>query len=453
MISATGTAGSGGTTDSGKELSSSGRWLSVVILGMLYFVAMLDRQILALLIPPIKADLGLTDVQVSLLQGVAFALFYVLAAIPIGWAVDRYSRRMIIWVGVTFWSIAATCCGLAQSFWQLFAARAGVGAGEASLTPATFAIMADLFPPSRLSTALSVFVIGGTVGTGLAFLVGGPLVGMLLDAGARTLPLLGEVKAWQLVFIITGVPGMLLAFLVFLLPETRTRSLPLSATDMTEPGFGALFRHMRPHARFYLAHNLGFALVQAGIVAIQMWTPTFLSRIHGWSLKDAGLWLGVAQIVAPLLGLMTHGWIVDRMFRRGILDAHLRWFRVLSLCAAPLLAAAYLAPAGWMTILGFGLVYFLTISCASIGPAALQIATPRPLRGRASALYVLATGLVGAAGGPFIVAAMTDYVFGDETRLGPAIACAGILLMLSASLLFTSGLGAMRRAVAAAGNG
>lgn len=191
---------------------------TLAILVLLSALSLLDRQILNLMVEPIKRDLALTDFQMGLIQGLAFALFYALAALPLGWAVDRWSRRWVIWSGVTLWSLAASCCGLAQSFGQLLLARLGVGAGEAALNPAAYSLLSDLYPPQKLTSAMSVLMIGSTLGGGLSIAVGGAVIGMAEAGGIFRLPLLGELRPWQFVFIVTGLPGLLAALLAFVIP-------------------------------------------------------------------------------------------------------------------------------------------------------------------------------------------------------------------------------------------
>jgi len=196
--------------------SSTYQWYVVVICMVAYILSFVDRQILSLMIEPIKADLMLSDTQFSLLQGLAFSLFYAIMGLPIAALADQKSRIKIIATGIAFWSLATAACGLSKNFIQMFIARLSVGAGEAALSPAFYSIVADLFPKDKLGRALGVYAIGAFIGSGLAFLIGGYVIGLLKDVSFVALPLIGEVKTWQLTFMIVGLPGVLLALLMVL---------------------------------------------------------------------------------------------------------------------------------------------------------------------------------------------------------------------------------------------
>jgi hypothetical protein len=244
--------------------------------------------------------------------------------------------------------------------------------------------------------------------------------------------------------VIAGLPGVVLAFIMFLIPEPPRR---VQHGAPIERGFADAFRFMSKRPRFFVGHNLGFGLVQAAILALQMWNPTYFARVYGWSPARAGLSLGVAQLTASVLGLTIHGAIVDSLFRKGIKNAHLLWFVWMCLLAIPVAVCAYTVASGWVTITLYGVFYFLLISCPSVGPAALQIVTPGHFRGKVSSLYVLAVGVIGAAGGPSIVAAITDFVFHDESKIGWSMAIAAATTLFLAALLFCMALRPMRAAV------
>ena len=165
-------------------------WYGVFVLFLLYGLSIVDRLIISLLVGPIRSDLGISDFQFSLLQGVAFGIFYATFALPIGALVDRYSRRKLIFWGVFVWSLATLACGAARSYLQLFLARIGVSAGESTLSPAAYSMLADSFPPQRLTTAMTLFSLGGFVGYGLAYILGGTIITLASAGGSISLPLL-----------------------------------------------------------------------------------------------------------------------------------------------------------------------------------------------------------------------------------------------------------------------
>jgi MFS family permease len=427
---------------------AEGAWRAVAVLTLLYWFGTLDRQIAALLLPVIKADLALTDLQISLLQGLAFGLFFMLFSPLMGWLVDRYSRRMILLVGIIGWSLSAISSGLTRMFNGLFAARAGVGAFEASINPSAYAMLSELFPPKKLSLPLSLFVLGGNLGSGMSFVLGGAVIAWVAASPPITLPWFGTLAGWQFAFVVTGLPGLFLAPLLFLIPESRAHQ-ERRDKGIVASSFGDLLRHYKRFPFFYFAHGVGFALIMAFVVGLQSWNATFLSRIHGWELSDIGYWMGLSQIGVAVIGLAVHGWAVDRLFASGHRDAHLSYFAVMCALALPCAVAAYLVDSGTKMLLLYNLAYFFLMSFASIGPASLQIATPTILRGKASSIYMVGVSIIGTVLGPIVVATFTDKLFGDEQMLGMSMALFAALTTGLAGTLFFAGRSAMRRAISA----
>lgn len=421
-------------------------WLTVAVLFVLYIRSLADRYLMALMVEPIKADLGLSDTQISLLQGPAFAILYCLCAIPVGVLLDRSSRRWVLFGCIVVWSAGAAACGLAASFAMLALARSSVGAGEAGYTTGAYSIIGDSFSTERVSLAMSIFVMGGVMGAGIVFMLGGPLVSAVLDGAISHWPGMGGFKPWQQAFIVTGVPGILTALLVFLFPEP-----PRHAAAGTAPaggGYGAALAYMKANARCFVGIIFGIGLVYTVTIALQLWSPTYLARNYGWTPAQTGIALGVAQLLAAL-SLPVHGWAVDRLFRSGRKDAHLLWCLVTLLVAAPIAIAAYLVGSPWLTVVLFGLYLVCIHSSSSMGPAAAQVVAAPELRGRISAIFVLATGLIGMALGTFLVGFFTDHLFGDPKRVGTSlILLTGVVLSIAA-ILFAQGRAGMRALVAA----
>ena len=413
-------------------------WVTVAVLFALYILSLTDRYIIALLVEPMKRDLGLSDFQISLLQGPAFALLFCLCAIPVGVGLDRFSRRLVLYGAITLWSVAATACGLARGFGELFVARAGVGAGQSGFGTGSYSIIGDSFPPHRVSLAMSIFVMGGVMGAGIVFLLGGPIVAMAMAAGPVDLPLLGVVQPWQFVFIVTGLPGVAMALLVFLFKEPARRSRPSGV------GYGPALALLRGHKRLYAAIFLGFGLTYAVTIGFQLWMPTYFIRTHGWEPARVGMVLGIAQILGAAT-LPLHGWVVDTLFKRGRRDAHLFWCVATVLLAAPCAIGSVLVPDGWAAVVLFTLFVACVLSTASMGPAVTQVVTPAALRGRVSAIYVLVTGLIAMALGPAMVGFITDKLLGDAQKVGLSLLLTVPLLLLPAVLFLASGRGAMWR--------
>lgn len=426
------------------DKAASGAWRTLVILTILYWFGTLDRQVAALLIPEIKADLQLTDLQVSLIQGLAFGLLYMLMSPLAGWLVDRFSRRMILFGSVLGWSFSAMASGVSRSFGTLFCARAGVGGFESALNPTCYSLLSDVFPPKKLALPMSIYVLGGNLGSGMSFLAGGAVIAFVAASPSFHLPFVGELAGWQMAFLITGFPGLFLAPLIWLARDPRKPRKAASGDDTT---FLQLWHHVRGHLAFYLLHNLGFGLVMSLIVGLQSWNAAYLSREFGWELSKIGYVLGSTQLIAAVAGLIFHGWMVDHMFSKGRHDAHLLYFLIMVLLALPCGVIAYAVSTPAMMLIFYNLTYFLVMSFASIGPAALQIATPSHLRGKASASYMVVITIMGTILGPVFVALLTDFVF-SEAEIDRSMAVFAALSCLLAALAFAFGLKPMRKVVA-----
>ncbi|MCB2047478.1 MAG: MFS transporter [Novosphingobium sp.] len=417
-------------------------WLTVGVLFLLYIRSLADRYLMALMVEPIKADLGLSDFQISLLQGPAFAVLYSICAVPVGLLLDRSSRRWVLFGCIVVWSAGAAACGLAATFAMLALGRSLVGAGEAGYTTGAYSIIGDSFPPQRVSLAMSIFVMGGVMGAGIVFLLGGPLVGIILEGKISHWPGLGMFKPWQQAFIVTGIPGIATALLVFLFPEPG-RHKPAGATA-GGGGYGEALRFIFSHPRCFSGIILGIGLVYTVTIALQLWSPTYLTRSFGWTPTQIGLAMGVAQML-PAFSLPVHGWVVDKLYAQGRTDAHLLWCLITLVMAAPFAIAAYLVGNPWYTVVLFGIYMVFILSSSSIGPAATQVVTPPELRGRVSAIFVLVTGLIGMALGTSLVGFFTDKVLGDPQKVGTSLILLISIVLTIAAVLFGMGRSSMRR--------
>lgn len=387
-------------------------WATVAILFILYVLSLTDRYIIALLVQPMKEDLGLSDFQLSLLQGPAFALLYSACAIPIGILLDRFGRKLVLYFSVTVWSIAAAMCGLAQGFAGIALARAVLGAGEAGFSTGAYSVIGDSFRPDRVSLAMSIFVMGGVMGAGFVFLLGGPLVAALHENGAVELGPFGSLEPWRQAFILTGIPGVFLAFLIFFFREKKR-----AAGQVATLGYGQAFAFVKKNFQFYFAVFVGISVVFAVTIGLQLWTPAFLIRTHGWDAAQIGIAMGIAQILAATT-LPLHGWAVDKLYSRGMKTAHFTWVMGSSAVGVVVGAAAYLVSDPMITVVLFGVFMATGMAASSIGPALVQIATPAHLRGRVSAMFVVCTGLIAMGLGPTTVGFVTDVIFRDEMKVG-----------------------------------
>lgn len=407
-------------------------WYAVGVLLIAYTIAFVDRTILALMVGPIQRDLGISDTAMGLLHGIAFALFYCLLGIPIARLSDRHSRRWIIVVGMTIWSFMTALCGLAKSFWQLFAARVGVGIGEATLSPAAYSMIADLFPPKRLGRALGIYSSGVFFGAGIAFIVGGSVVGAVQSLDAISVPLVGDVRAWQAVFFIVGLPGVLFALLLLTVPEPVRRTPPAAAGQP----LSALVPFLRENAAVIAGHFIGFSLLAVIFNGFVAWAPTQLVRDFGVGAGQAGAALGVGIFAFGGGGIIVGGLVADRFARGGLQDANLRAGALGGLGLIPTAVAAPLMPSFESAAVVYALFFFFASFPFGAAAAALQIMAPPDLRARISAIYLLVLNLLGIGIGPLMIAAISDYLLGGKQDLGIAMAItAGIMAPLGTVIL------------------
>ncbi len=411
--------------------SAARAWSALAVLSLAYMFSFIDRFVLSLMVDPIKHDLALSDVQISLLQGLSFALFYTLAGLPVGRMVDSRSRIGIVAIGIAVWSLMTAVCGLASRFWHLFAARIGVGVGEATLVPAAYSLITDFFPKRRLGLAMSVFSLGTSLGAGLAFIVGGYAIQLISAAGSRTLPLVGTLEPWQLTFLYVGLPGLLVALLALLIGEPARRGATHNAIPIRD-----VIAYLRRHARTIGLHHLAMGFAGIGTFAIMSWTPTFLIRVRGWTPGEAGLVLGGGILLAGTVAVVTGGWMGDRLVQRGRASGQLIVCTVAMIIGAVGAATFPLQQATTWMVAAFLLAMlggYMIVGCAA---AALQQIVPNRMRGQASALYLLVINLIGLGCGPTVVALLTDHVFRDPAALPWSLAISAGCAYTASLLVF-----------------
>ncbi len=402
-------------------------WYVVGVLVLAYTFSFLDRQILSLLVEPIKRDLGVNDTAVSLLQGFAFALLLALGGIPVGRRVDSGRRVTLVACGIALWSLMTAGCGLARSYSALLLCRMGVGAGESTLTPSAYSLLSDYFPPRRLGLALGAYSIGVYIGSGLALLLGAVLIARVAQL-QPVLPLLGPVHAWQLIFLAVGLPGLAVA-----LWAASLREPPRSDGAVAQPPLAEVWRYFRSNARSLVCLNLCMAFAAMMNYAVNAWVPSFLIRSFGWTAVQAGRGYGVLIVICGSLGVVCGGLLGDWLVGRGVHDGRLRVMAGAALAAAPCAAAAPLLGGAWAALALLAPATFFVTMIIGSGPSALQELVPSRMRGLASAVAVLVVNLIGLGLGPTCIAAITDYVIGDERQLGRALAVAAPLMLLASA--------------------
>lgn len=419
-------------------------WFVVAILMIAYVFSFIDRQILNLMVGPIRRDLGISDTEMSLLMGFSFAIFYTIMGIPLGRLADSRSRRGLVAAGVIVWSVMTALCGIAKHYWQLFAFRIGVGVGEAALSPAAYSMIADYFPPERRATAISVYSMGIYIGSGLAFLLGGLVVQFVTAQGAVALPLIGETRPWQVVFLILGGAGILFSA-AFLLVREPPRSGAGSGSSVP---LKEVFAYLKRNRRTVLCHNFGFAMIAFCSYGTAAWIPTYFVRSHGWSIGEVGLTFGLIVMIFGSAGIIFGGRLADRCLARGITDAPLRVGIWAMLAVLPFGAGYLLVPSGAWAAALLAVATFALSMPFGVAPAALQEIMPNRLRGQASAVYLFIVNMIGLGIGPTAVALFTDFVFADDNAVRYSMLIVSTIAGSTALLLLVAGLAPYRESLA-----
>jgi MFS family permease len=416
-------------------------WWTMAVLSLAYVFSIVDRQILTLLIDPIRNDLAITDTEVSLLTGAAFGIVYAISAVPIARIADRGSRKTVLMSGIAMWGTMTALCGLARSFWPLFVGRMGVGLGEAALTPSGYSLTAELFPPHKRARAMSVFVVGGAIGGGLSLLIGAFAIGAAERWGTG-LPFFRNFEVWQVVFILLGLTTLLI------LPLMATIATPSAAPQQTAKPIRAI-PHIWANRKAFMPHFIGLPLIGLSSFGVAVWAPSRFIRDFGWSPAEAGFSLGAVLVVAGLGGAIWSAIVADHLRKRGRADASL-WLLIISTIAGvPLLVASMSVEAPTLALVLFATFSLVQAGMNTLGPAALLSITPDGMRAEVSALFLMVANLLGIGLGPTVVALVSDYLLGGSAHIGFAV----IVVCGSASLLgaFIAilGLGDYRRAAEA----
>ena len=410
-------------------------WFVVGVLMLAYVFSFVDRQILSLLVGPIRKDLGISDTEMSLLIGASFAVFYTFCGIPLGRLADSRSRRGIITVGLLVWSLATAACGLANRYWQLFLCRIGVGVGEAALSPAAYSLITDYFPKESRATAISVYSMGIYLGSGIAFLVGGLVINFAMKHGPVLLPLIGEIRPWQVVFLILGAAGILFSAALLSVRE------PARGAGGTTPApVGEVLAHLRRNWRTVLCHNFGFAMISFSSYGAAAWITSYFVRVRGWAAGDFGQVYGYIIMVFGCSGIVFGGRLADWLARKGHTDATMR-VGLYAACASIPLGGIYilLPDANWAVAALAPAVFCLSMPFG-VAPAGIQEIMPPNMRGQASALYLFIVNLIGLGLGPTAIAVVTDYVFHDDNAVGMSMLLVGAAAQLTAVVLLRAGL-------------
>ncbi|MDD2047532.1 MFS transporter [Pseudomonas putida] len=404
-------------------------WMTTAILAIAMVISFVDRFALSLLVAPIKTTLAISDVHIGLLHGLAFGLFYSILGIPCGWLADRWSRTGTILLGMLIWCAATAACGLANSFTGLLLARMLVGAGEAALAPAAYAVIYERFPKAILNRALTLFQAGAVIGAGTAFYIVGSLYEWLEPIGVIDLGWVTARQPWQSTFLLVALPGLLLLpVLWWVLKRGEGVAHQNAPAELAQHSGESqkVIPYLVEDRTFIAAVFVGMAGLLTMSYALLTWIPAIFVREFLWLPGEIGRIYGAVVLFSCIGGMFAAAWIADRLSSQSQ--------DICSALRVPLVAGVLAIPAGLVFLLAGGPVGVL-IACAAlhglctcsigIAPALIQKRSPAAIRSRVSALYVMVVNICGLAVGPMLVGGVVEWLGGGAAGLRTAVLIVG----------------------------
>ncbi len=421
-------------------------WYVVSVICVGYVFAFIDRIIVGLLTASIQKDLLLTDTQMGILQGIAFALFYTIFGIPIGWLVDRWNRKTILSIGMTVWSVMTAACGFAGTFWTLFMARVGVGIGEATLNPCASSIIGDYFPPRTRAKAFGIYVMGTAIGTGLTYLAGGIVFGFLAKYQVIDVTFFGEMKPWKAMFLFIGLAGLIPAAIFWLTVKEPARQ---EVADKTKgkASFAEIKAFFATNKRALVCHHVGIALVIMSIYAWVNWMAVYFERIHQWGPAKFAIYYGIPGLFMGVASALSSGWLAGKLKQAGKVDGTLR--ACLWGCIG-CVAGGVIAPQ--MPTPELALAVFVITGLFANYPSVLALASiseivPNEMRGFVTSTYIFLVGLISSGLGPLLTGWVTDKVFGDKMQIANSLSLVTIVTGTVGCLVLAYGLKGYRESL------
>ncbi len=420
-------------------------WGLVLLLTIAYAVSFVDRQIISLMVQPIKADLQLSDTQISLLLGFAFGLFYTIMGIPLGRAADKYNRRNLIVCGMSLWCLMTAASGLARNFLQLFLARLGIGVGEAALSPAALSMISDSFPQEQRTAPIGFYNSAIYIGSGLAMLMGGAIIQMVTDAPPVNVPFFGELAPWQTTFLIVGTPGLLIAAMIGLTSEPARQDVMKSESGAAaELSFREVVAYVWRKRYIYGPIFIGMAVVAVVNFMFLAWIPTLYIRVHGWEVSSIGYAFGIILLIFGPLGIALGGRLGDYFAAQDDAGGHAKAAFIGSLFMVPGMIVTPVVPNPQLALVGLALIPFgMAFITVNIVSCMLRI-TPNQLRGQTYAFFLTVMSLAGTTFGPTLVALITDFVFENEMMVGYSMLLVSVGTAFVSNIAFYKCVGAFR---------
>ncbi len=428
----------------GRE-STTHAWRAVLVTGMLtlsFTFSFMDRQILPLLLEPVRHAFSMSDTQIGMLQGVAFSSFYACAAIPLGWMVDRYHRVGIAAACVAAWGVATAACGLCANFGQLLVARTGTAIGEAGCSPASWSILSDLLSGRALLRATAVYNCGPYLGGGMALILGSIALRYFTGIGGLTLPFAGHIEPWQAVFIAMGLPGLILGVLILMLREPERRD-----PERRDPGILEIDISTRATLKVLFASSqlvlffAGSLFTTSGFYILLTWFPSLMIREGFGTVSTIGRPLGVLFLAVGLASGFLSQFLVRDLDNRDLLSPLLKRLAVALAIQIPLVLAFALVDTATAAYWFYAGEVATFAAFTTFMGSPIQLIVPNRMRGRVTGLYLLSNNVLGATLGPAAVGALSDRMKGHQHGLEIAFVmmmcvsgvCAAILIYLAST--------------------
>ncbi len=409
-------------------------WYALIILTLATMMNFFGAYVFPLMVQSVKRDFALTDIEIGLLLGPAGIFFFIFVGIPLARLVDIYPRRIILGIGLVFTSACTVLGGFVQNYAQMFASRIFVGVGGSAHGPGCYSMLADYFPPAKLPRAFAVLQFGFIFGTGLAAIVGGALLGLVAAWPPTPVgPLL--IRNWQWVLIMVGTPGLVIAALVYLLPEPARRGKVVSAATLP---VRAVFREIGRRRSVYFPLFLGLALTSVEAGGLMEWQPAWMMRTYGWTAARVGFWQGVTFFVGLPLGVLFGTWLTEHLARRHK-DANVRVTTILFTLAIPCAVIAPLLRSGVAALILGSMTGVFGIASAVPQNAAIQTITPNEMRGQVTAVYLFMFTVFQALGS-LLIAAFNQYVIGVESELWKTLCLTAAIIMPLAAWAISRGI-------------
>ena len=392
-------------------------WFLTTILLISYTVSFIDRAMINLLIDPIRSDLKLTDIQMGQILGPGFMISYILFSLPIGRMVDKFNRIFVLIGGILLWSIATAAHGFSSDYYSLFVSRAGVGAGEAAVTPASWSIIADLFRPEDRAFPMSFYLMGPYIGQGLALLFGG----LVIQLYTVPVEILGfTLQPWQMIFLLIAIPGFVLSFGLAFLADPQRKGI-INKEKQKDESFVDVIAYIKSKFSAYFTLMVAASFIVVLLYTFQAWVPTYIARVHGWDLSRVGYLFGIVTLISGSLGVLS-GPVLERFLdRRGFKNSTHAVFLISASTLAVIPPLTFLFVTEDFILPGmFVISFFITLPMASFA-SGLQKMTPQNYRGSISGLYVFIMNIVGLSLGPTVVPFFTSVIFQDDMSINLAL--------------------------------